>query len=178
MPGLGAVEPSVAPAHVSIEAFPDPLESLDVITIVGELCKSFLADAPEEADRAVAAFFPELGVNVAKQPAGFRIPAPPEVVSQISQLQQVFWNIRNNNKPVRQIHKCTSKSSTFKSKPSLGCVFLRRVFKNVSRDTSIVADGCFLVCKSPKESRDRNALLDGCATEKHCLSKSACFEPL
>jgi hypothetical protein len=103
---MGLREPSVMVLHVPGETIHDDIVAAKIFGISDNPVQELVGNVPEHLHRVMDALPPGMRIDLLEEDAGFRVPAPPEVVGEISQSSYPIGD-RGSPLPVYQfiLHK-------------------------------------------------------------------------
>jgi len=103
---VGLREPSVMVLHVPGETVHDDIVTAKIFGISDNPVQELVGNVPEHLHRVMDALPPGMRIDLLEEDAGFRVPAPPEIVGEISQSAYPIGN-RGSPLPVYQfiLHK-------------------------------------------------------------------------
>lgn len=78
-------KPGLAVVHIGIKIGQHCIKQADIGRIAGRLVKSPLTHFAQQLDRVMVDQFPQIRIDLRIQRLGFGMPAPPQVICQLSQ---------------------------------------------------------------------------------------------
>jgi|SRR5208282_1713267 len=96
--GVFALIPGTLAGKISVQAFGDSVKVGEEGIVLGGGFEEGLINAAQHADRIVPASFPEVAIEPAKEVDGGVVPAPTEVVGDLQEGLQGFWQRGTNLK--------------------------------------------------------------------------------
>jgi len=96
--------PGALALHIAVEPLSDPLQMGQEPVVLGCLLQPLLLDSSQHQYGVVAGLFPELAVQPTEEIYSLQVPAPPEVVGQVSEVFQLGRQRWDDGKSADGLH--------------------------------------------------------------------------